>query len=355
MHFSKELIRWFEKNKRDLPWRHTTDPYPVWLSEIILQQTRVDQGMAYYHRFLELFPAVQDLADADEDAVMKAWQGLGYYSRARNLHYTAKFVAGELKGHFPTNLVGLIKLKGVGPYTAAAIASFCFGEVAPVIDGNVMRVLSRIHGISEPIDSSAGKKIMTETAQRLIDRDDPGTYNQAIMEFGAIHCTPQNPKCESCPFSQSCVAYRTNAVASFPVKGKKTTVKELWLYYFFLIYKEKTYLRKRTGNGIWKGLHDFPSIESDRHLIVNDVIGSFLTDSDLVGQAEVKAVTGEVIHVLTHRRIHARFVTLELKSPWKKPAPGIFMPLISELKDYGVSRLVDRFLESGSDERDLFT
>ena len=221
MNFSNSLLLWYLQNKRDLPWRNTTNPYPIWLSEIMLQQTRVAQGLPYFLAFTEAFPTILDLAKADEEQVLKLWQGLGYYSRARNMHKTAQIIAFELGGNFPNNYNDLIKLKGIGEYTAAAIASFAFNEVVPAVDGNVFRVLSRYFNIDTDIASSGAKKEFTALAKELIPNDNPALFNQAIMEFGALQCVPKNPNCESCIFNSSCAALQKKKVAELPVKSKK--------------------------------------------------------------------------------------------------------------------------------------
>jgi A/G-specific adenine glycosylase len=229
MNFSKTIIRWYNKNKRDLPWRHTKDPYKIWLSEIILQQTRVQQGLPYYETFVKKFPTVHHLAKANEDVVMKTWQGLGYYSRARNLHYSAKFISKNLKGKFPNNFEEIKKLKGIGDYTAGAIASFAFNKPYPVVDGNVFRVLSRYFGIKTPIDSAKGKNEFVEKATLLLDKKNPGTFNQAIMEFGAMKCVPQNPDCGKCPLKNGCEALANDTVSALPFKSKKNKIRTRYL------------------------------------------------------------------------------------------------------------------------------
>ncbi len=255
MKFHKKLITWYLQNKRSMPWRETTDPYHIWLSEIMLQQTRVAQGLPYYLAFTKSFPTVFDLANASEDEVLKLWQGLGYYSRARNLHATAKYVANELQGEFPDNYKDLLQLKGVGDYTASAIASICFNEVVPVVDGNVYRVLSRHFGIDTPINSTKGIKEFKELAIELIDHEDPANYNQAIMEFGALQCKPKSPYCIVCPLNESCEALKTGKVDMLPVKLKKQKIKNRYFnYLIFSINDQHTIIQQRTGNGIWKGL-----------------------------------------------------------------------------------------------------
>jgi len=250
MGFSSKLINWYHQNKRDLPWRNSTDPYQIWLSEIILQQTRVDQGLSYFNKFIEHHPNVNSLANAPEKEVLNLWQGLGYYSRARNLHFTAKVISKEHKGIFPSDYNDILKLKGVGEYTAAAIASFAYNLSYPVIDGNVYRVLSRIFGIENPIDSSKGKKIFKALATELIDNKNPATYNQAIMEFGALQCTPKKPKCEDCPFRLECYALKNELTAELPKKEKKIKQRNRYFNYVVVIDNEKIYLKERKEKDI---------------------------------------------------------------------------------------------------------
>lgn len=340
--FSKRLIRWYESNRRELPWRDTRDPYFVWLSEIILQQTRVDQGMSYYHKFTSLFPTVADLANAPEDTILKAWQGLGYYSRARNLHFTAKMVHLQFGDVFPKTSKELLQLKGVGAYTAAAIASFCYGERSAVIDGNVIRVLSRLFAIEHAADTKEGKKQIAELAERLIDKEDPGTYNQAVMEFGAILCTPKKPACAECPFAGECLALAAKAVDKFPLQTKRVVVKNVRMNYFFLRENHFTYIRKRSNNGIWKGLYDFP--ESGDQEKPEEAIAffqqSFANDQEL----NVSDVSSEYTHVLTHRKINARFYEVELKTNLKETPEDWIKIKLSKLSEYGIPRLIDKYL-----------
>ena len=263
---------WYRQNKRDLPWRTTRDPYFIWLSEIILQQTRVDQGMNYYLKFTRNYPTIRHLAEASEQEVLNDWQGLGYYSRARNLHQTAKYIHKELNSSFPESYEKIIKLKGIGPYTAAAIASFAFDEGVAAVDGNVYRVLSRIFDIDLPIDSTQGKKAFQELANSLIPTKNPGDFNQGMMEFGAMQCTPVNPKCEHCPFSERCLAKMHNTIAARPVKAKKTAVRNRYFYYFIFRETDRICIQKRTQKDIWQHLFEFPLLEtadpqSDAHLI----------------------------------------------------------------------------------------
>lgn len=344
MNVAETLIDWYGRNKRDLPWRDSQDPYTVWLSEVILQQTRVEQGRAYYHRFLERFPAVKDLAEANENEVLRTWQGLGYYSRARNLHKTAQTVHKDYNGIFPRTYADLIGLRGVGPYTAAAIASFCFGEKKAVLDGNVIRVLGRLFGVEIPADSVKGKKVYQEIADSLIPDADPATFNQAIMEFGALWCTPRKPLCSDCPFRGECQALLAGAVQNYPVKERKTKVQEVWYYYLFLSHRGKTFVRKRAHNGIWKGLHDFPCIESERQLDPSELLDRF--NADLSLQFEIVDLIEPVCltHLLSHRRIQAFFFAIDRKIMWKN-RPGEFMEInLEDLDNIGIPRLIDQYL-----------
>jgi A/G-specific adenine glycosylase len=337
------LILWYNERKRDLPWRHTTDPYPVWLSEVILQQTRVNQGMSYYLKFLELFPTVFDLANASEADVLKAWQGLGYYSRARNLHATAKRVAFELDGVFPGNAEELKKLKGVGEYTAAAIASFCFGECVPVMDGNVQRVVSRLLAIDDPVDKPSGKQQIQEALKCWIDVKRPDIFNQAMMEFGALQCTPQKPACDECVLKTNCMAYNSGRTLDFPVKAGKSKVTDVWMYYMIVVHESEVLVRHRLHSGIWKGLYDFPSVDAGDQLLNNSVCEDWLLGRGIEGGVALKSGPIEMEHVLSHRRIHAAFFEFSLK---KKCAPieNEKWVHISELGQLGVSRLVDRYI-----------
>ncbi|PQB05679.1 A/G-specific adenine glycosylase [Aureitalea marina] len=338
--FSNSLIAWYLENARILPWRSTRDPYLVWLSEIILQQTRVDQGMPYYNRFSQAFPTVHHLADASEETVFKLWQGLGYYSRARNLHFTAKYVSNELDGVFPTSYSELIKLKGVGDYTASAIASICSDEAQAVVDGNVYRVLSRVFGLDTPIDTTLGKRQFRELAQQLIDPKQPGTYNQAIMEFGARYCVPRNPTCEGCIFQSKCVGYKLGKVGELPVKKGKTKVRPVYHNYLVVTSEDgKTLLEKREGRGIWQGLYQFPMTESDQP------IGSALPDTVLelyqskYGLRSVIRYKEEpVIHLLSHRKIYAHFWILQTEELKKEGVD------YSRIEEFAVPVLLDNFI-----------
>lgn len=330
------ITDWYRQNKRALPWRSTKDPYSIWLSEIILQQTRVDQGTAYYHKFMENYPTVMHLAKAEEQEVLNLWQGLGYYSRARNLHAAAKYIAHDLNGQFPSNYKDLLKLKGVGEYTAAAIASFSFKEPVAVVDGNVYRVLSRVFDINTPIDSTEGKKQFAQLAQELISINEPDTHNQAIMEFGAMHCTPANPKCESCPLITMCMSYENNTIQSRPVKSKKTKVRDRFFHYLLFEDQEYFYISQRTEKDIWQNMYQFPLIETD--------VPGELKNFEPYTEAQANFVSSEITHLLSHQKIHTFFYHFPASSLSEEN------PLIKVSKndfgDFPIPRVIDRYLES---------
>lgn len=342
MKFSNTLIYWYLQNNRELPWRKTKKPYFVWLSEIMLQQTRVAQGMAYYLKFTDKFPTVFDLAKADESTVLKMWQGLGYYSRARNLHYTAKRVAEDLNGEFPATYKQLLKLKGIGDYTASAIASICFNEPNAVVDGNVYRVLSRYFGIKTPINSAAGIKEFKALAQTLIDTTQSGTYNQAIMDFGALHCKPQNPLCETCPLADSCVALEKKLIKELPVKEKKIKVRNR--YFNFLVIKtdeETTILSERKGKGIWQGLYQFPLIERTRSMDKNELIASKEFVNLFPNETTISLFNKkEIVHKLSHQHLHTQFWIVETSYASEANIKW------SEIEKYPVPVLIANFLET---------
>ncbi|GAB3784892.1 A/G-specific adenine glycosylase [Spirosoma horti] len=311
--FAPILEQWYAVHKRDLPWRHTVDPYRIWLSEIILQQTRVAQGKPYYERFVEAYPTVVDMARADERELLRLWQGLGYYSRARNLHQTARYVTDKLDGKFPETYHELLKMKGIGTYTAAAIASFAFGERVPVVDGNVYRVLARVFGVTEDITTTMAKKTFASLAMQLIQSaHDPATYNQAIMEFGAIHCTPVAPDCLLCPVQQQCIAFLTGRQHLLPVKSKKAPVRERFFNYFVFRHNGRLALRERTDRDIWQNLYDFHLQETDepktalRDIPLADLVGQLVREGVLV------APPIESVQLLSHQRIRAKFYLIDV-------------------------------------------
>ena len=310
MNFSNILIKWYLQNKRDLPWRKTANPYHIWLSEIMLQQTRVAQGTPYFFAFTKEFPTVFDLANASEEQVLKLWQGLGYYSRARNLHKTAQYVANDLKGIFPGSYKDLLNLKGVGEYTAAAIASFSYNEPVPVVDGNVFRVLSRYFDIESDITLPATKKEFTALAQELMPKDTPAIFNQAIMEFGALQCVPKSPNCSVCVFTDSCLALQKKKVDVLPVKSKKTKVTNRFFNYLILEdVMGNTLIQKRTAKGIWHNLYEFPLLETteivDFDYVSKAVQNDIFPNYTILGIEDCSHAT--VIHKLSHQHLHIQF------------------------------------------------
>jgi len=348
MDFSADIINWYKKNKRDLPWRNTNNPYYIWLLEIILQQTRVEQGMSYYFAFTEKYPEIRDLANAKSDEVMKTWQGLGYYSRARNLHATAKFICENLDGNFPTNYKSLIALKGIGPYTAAAIASFAFNERVAVVDGNVYRLLSRYFGISTPIDSTIGKNEFLKLANSLITKKNPGTFNQAIMEFGALQCKPKNPECFNCTLQHSCKAFGENKIAELPVKSKKTKIKVRHFTYFIISDKNNSiYIRKRYENDIWKELYEFPLLESV-FKNTNDEIELFLENKLKLNSFSILHHSSTFKHILSHQHLFAEFIHISIKNTLKFNKEYIKIQQ-EELNDYALPRLIEKYIEEKSE------
>lgn len=306
MDFSNKLIKWYLTHKRDLPWRNKTNPYPIWLSEIMLQQTRVAQGLPYFLSFMNHFPTVFDLANADEEQVLKLWQGLGYYSRARNLHQTAKIIAFERNGVYPENYKDLLKLKGIGTYTAAAIASFAYNENVPVVDGNVFRVLARYFEIEDDIAALATKKVFWDLAYNLMPKDNSAIFNQAMMEFGALQCVPKNPDCGNCIFNDSCAALQKKKVALLPIKIKKLTVKNRFLnYIIYTDIKNKTIVQQRTEKGIWQNLYEFPLIETEKTVDIEYITSKI---GNLYKTTSIKEMNKiEIIHKLTHQKLHINF------------------------------------------------
>tara|TARA_B100001939_G_C16942327_1_gene618788 strand:- start:1294 stop:2337 length:1044 start_codon:yes stop_codon:yes gene_type:complete len=341
MEFSDKLIDWYQGNKRDLPWRHTNDPYKVWLSEVILQQTRVAQGLSYYLKFERVFPTVFDLAAAPEELILKTWQGLGYYSRARNMHSTAKQIVDDFDGKFPNSYDELILLKGIGDYTASAIASFCFGKKHAVVDGNVFRVLSRVFGIDTPIDSTLGKKNFKMLAEELICSDRPAIFNQAMMEFGALQCTPKSPDCTSCPLNNTCVAYSLNQVNDLPKKSKKVKKRNRYFEYLVILTSDNTIIQQRKEKDIWAKLFEFPLIEyseaPDPELVLAD-IGQFLKMDFSVVQKSMP-----IKHLLSHQNLFVRFWQLELEDP---PCNDGFIKVeMHELEQFAFPKVVDNYLK----------
>ncbi|PST84894.1 A/G-specific adenine glycosylase [Pedobacter yulinensis] len=311
MGFQDKLISWYQVNKRDLPWRRTNDAYTIWLSEVILQQTRVEQGMPYFYRFLEAYPTVNDFAAASEQEVLRLWQGLGYYSRGRNMHFTARQVAGSPGANFPQKHEDLLKLKGVGAYTAAAVASFSANEAVPVVDGNVYRVLARVFGIHTPINSTAGKKIFAELASQLLDRHRPGLYNQAIMEFGALQCKPVSPNCGVCPLRDECYAFRNAEVKMLPVKIRKAKPRARFFFYLVCCKGDQVLVRQRGPGDIWQHLYDFPLVEQAADTGSLPAGSTLDTIKNRFGNEAKLTLLSYKKHLLTHQIIHAHFFALE--------------------------------------------
>lgn len=335
--FSSILLAWYDQHKRDLPWRNTRDPYLIWLSEIILQQTRVAQGLDYYLRFAERFPSPRALAEAAEDDVLKLWQGLGYYSRARNLHEAAK----SMNGVFPSTYEGVRALKGVGDYTAAAICSIAYSMPYAVLDGNVYRVLSRVYGIATPIDSVSGKKEFLALAQKMLDTRSPGDYNQAIMDFGATVCTPQSPACLTCPLAEQCTARLENRVEQLPVKGQKTKVSARYFHYIYVEQGGDTWLHKRGAGDVWQNLYEPVLLETPEPRADISALPGY---KKLFGRRTSSLVAAPVKHVLSHRIIYADLYLVKLPSSLSVLPEFIRVPQ-DDVKKYAVSRLVQKLLE----------
>ncbi len=347
MNFGSAIIRWYHANKRDLPWRNSNNPYFIWLSEIILQQTRVEQGLAYYERFVNKYPTIEKLAAAKEDDVLKLWQGLGYYSRARNLHHTAKEIVKKYNRKFPDDQKQLLALKGIGDYTAGAILSFAFHKKFPVVDGNVFRLLSRYFGIDTPIDSPKAKKEFFQLAGELMEHHAPSDFNQGIMEFGSKQCKPQNPDCQSCPLNGSCTAFAEKKVNQLPVKGKKADVRNRYFNYLVIHQNGKTLLNKRSGSDIWKNLYDFPLIETTRKITEKKI----MSDPEwkkIFGKSNITitSVSREHKHLLSHQTIYAKFYSVNLKK--KLSSKNGFLEVAEkDLKKYAVPKLIENFLKKG--------
>ena len=344
--FSDKLLDWNRTvNERQMPWKGENDPYLVWLSEIILQQTRVEQGLPYFLRFKESYPTVKALADAPEDDVMRLWQGLGYYSRARNLHATAKQIAYELKGKFPDTYQEIVKLKGIGPYTAAAIASFVYGERQAVVDGNVIRVLARVYGIDLPFDTTEGKKEFSKRAQLLISEEYPGEYNQAIMDFGAQVCVPANPKCDVCPFADRCAANKENRQDELPVRAKRIVKKERFFYYLVLKDDKEIIISKRGAGDIWQGLYELPMIATDKPIRKN--LKKTVTDY-LGEECTVLRYSKPYTQQLTHQTIQSVFIFVEPADFQQTIINGAVRVPLKKLHTFGFPKVVHLFLSENS-------
>lgn len=346
--FAEQIISWYQIHHRDLPWRATIDPYKIWLSEIILQQTRVAQGLPYYQKFVNKYPTVYDLASATEQEVLRLWQGLGYYSRARNLHACAKTIVNEYDGVFPDNYQSLQKLKGVGQYTAAAIASFAFNETVPVVDGNVYRVLSRVFGITDDLATTKGQKAIRKIAEQEVPEGKANIYNQAIMEFGALQCTPQNPACLLCPVHAQCYAFQHGQQHMLPVKSKTVTVKERYFHYLVIRYHGKLVMQQRAAQDIWSGLYEFYLAEHPEKLLSTDALDDPLISLLVQNEIPMTEFSKVYTHQLTHQRLSVKFFVAEIND--KEFMDSLsqrfnFAPFsIDEIKDLPKPILINKFL-----------
>ncbi|HNS30949.1 MAG TPA: A/G-specific adenine glycosylase [Tenuifilaceae bacterium] len=352
MEFKNILNKWYRHNRRELPWRDNQNPYSIWVSEVILQQTRVVQGIGFYNRFLQSFPTVYDLAEADEDKILKVWQGLGYYSRARNLQKAAKIIVEEHNGQLPDTFDELIKLPGIGHYTAGAIASFAFKEAVPAMDGNVYRVLSRIYGVFASPQTASGKQEFYTLVMEIIDKESPHLFNQALLDFGALQCLPRKPKCSDCPFSNFCYAYRNNLTHCLPQRGKKLVPKDRFFTYILIRYGGVTFIEKRGEGDIWRALYQFPLIETDA-LLDEDQVVMHPKWKKTFGNKELKIVyiSPVVKHLLSHQTLHSRFVVVELNGI-TKTLKNSYRPIETEsVFEYSVPRLIDNFLASEPAEK----
>lgn len=342
-----KLISWYISNKRDLPWRHTNDPYKIWVSEIILQQTRVNQGIDYYNKFIKYFPSIKELANADIDLILKIWQGLGYYSRARNMYFAANQIMNEMNGNFPNNYRDILKLKGVGRYTAAAIASIAFGEKISVIDGNVFRIIARYKGIFVPINSVKAYNTFFSIVNNMLGDSISGLFNQALMELGAIICIPHNPVCDKCPIATDCYANINNKINVLPVKGKKPSKKMRYFNYIVIENNNHIVVKKRNQNDIWKSLYDFPLIETNKE--INKDILFTLPEIKHIGDLKKEnliSISDNYIHKLTHQTIIAKFFKFRLQKTNKMIVADFQNIELSKIYSLPVSRLIEKYLQN---------
>ena len=347
--YSKSLVNWYKEHRRDLPWRRSSDPYIIWISEIILQQTRVAQGLDYFNRFVARFPDVRALAVASEDEVLRYWQGLGYYSRARNLLEAARTICRDFDGIFPRTYNEVRSLKGIGDYTAAAIVSFAYDLPYPVLDGNVYRVLARLFALSTPIDSAQGKKEFAELAALLLDKEHPGLHNQAIMELGALQCVPRQPDCSLCPLMDKCMAYAAGEVSAYPVKQQKLKTRPRYFHYLHIVCGNDTYIQRREGKDIWQGLYQLLLIETDTpadfaELQQSDAFRRLLSDC---GRMEISVVLRDIKHVLSHQTLYASFYYIKVEREGKTLNEYLRIPL-SGLENYAFPRLILRYFQAAA-------
>ncbi|MFA6404282.1 MAG: A/G-specific adenine glycosylase [Salinivirgaceae bacterium] len=343
MNTGKVLISWYNQNKRDLPWRSTRNPYLIWVSEIIMQQTRISQGLPYYIKFTEQFPTVQKLAESTLDRVYLVWQGLGYYSRARNMHLTAQKIVTEYKGNFPESSAALLQLKGIGNYTAAAIASVCYNEKIPAIDGNVLRVISRLYNIEYPVDKAMGKKMVSTISMDILGNNHPGTYNQAIMDLGALICTPTQPKCDNCPLSDKCISLIQNTIANRPVKSVKTLQRPRYFVYLYFRNNDNTIIMQRKEGDIWNGLFEFPLWESEYQIKQEE----FMCKNEIVNLTKGLTIS-EIdfyipkVHKLSHQLIYSLFI--EIVTNKLPTIPNSKTISINKLDEYALPKIIENYL-----------
>jgi A/G-specific adenine glycosylase len=347
MDFTRKLIEWYQLNKRQLPWRQSSDPYRIWVSEVILQQTRVDQGLSYYNNFLKKFPDIQALADAGEDEVLKSWQGLGYYSRARNMHAAAQQLVKDHAGRFPENYNDILSLKGIGEYSASAIASIAFNQKYPVIDGNVLRFVSRYFGIDIPVQSGKGRKIVSAKLDELISSREPGTFNEAMMEFGAMVCKPQAPLCSECIFMENCIAFRDGKVKDLPVKLYRAPVEKRFFNYLVILQKENKssfiFINKRRNKDIWKNLYDFPLLETNEEIDLKELQKTPVWSQIFKGaKPQLLFQSHPYLHKLSHRELHINFFVFKMNNFNSDNYSRI---RLDELSSYPIPRLIELFLE----------
>lgn len=346
MEISRTLKKWYSQNKRDLPWRENKNPYRIWVSEVILQQTRIDQGTDYYLRFIQKFPDIFSLATATIDEVLKYWQGLGYYSRARNLHIAANQLVDEHNGEFPSEYHQILKLKGIGKYTAGAIASIAFNLPFPAVDGNVRRIYTRLYGIEGNTNTYSELTTIEDLVLETIDKEHPGDFNQSLMDFGSLVCKPRNPQCHICPLSEKCSAYSQNRVSEFPAIYKKPKLRTRYFYYLVFTYNEKFFIEQRIEEDIWKLLYQFPLIEENKKLdmsqLITEIEKKFQKENT---KFEIESVSNEMKHILSHQRIFARFIEIKISDPGFLTAKtGIKMIPYQEIINYAIPRLIDRFV-----------
>lgn len=343
----KTFVTWYEQNKRALPWRETNDPYPIWISEIILQQTKVNQGISYYYNFIKQFPDIYTLANSPIEKVLKIWQGLGYYSRARNMHYAAQQVINQYQGKFPANFQELLKLKGIGEYTAAAIASIAFNIPEPALDGNVYRVLSRLYGIAESPQKADGKKIFRQKAMELIKNQPPGIFNQALMEFGALQCIPKNPDCTRCVLKNLCFALKNNMVNELPLKKQRIKQSQRYFHFLHIHYQNKIYIEQRTQNDIWKLLYQLPLIETNKPVNTENLTKQTLWKNLFKGtRVNIQNISKEIIHQLSHQKLFTKFYYINIDHPNSYLLKNYMEINAEDIEKYSIPKLLDNFLRN---------